>query len=239
MMNNLPSPIPYHTYYGAPINPPAIYDYVTDAAGVVMRVKTPHFYTVHRVAFGHVRGLRRWPEEGVLLSVPKIPALWLTRVLAHARRCGDGGQVSRPIEQMYHFHHLDTGWQVSVPKQLATAARVTYRGGQETSVVLDLHSHHEMGAFFSSTDDRDELGARFYGVIGRIYSAPQIKLRLGLYGEFWELPATTLFEGLGPFADVYQEEVNQVDQWSDEELERLAGSRQQADLEDDRKSYGG
>jgi PRTRC genetic system protein A len=209
---SLPSPIPYHTYFGQHLDEPAIYDYVTDQAGVVMRVRTPHFYAVHRVAFGHVRGLGRWPEEGVLLSVPKIPASWLGRVLGHARRAGSGGRVALPIEQMYHFHWFHwrpvsvggDGWRVAIPKQQASVARVMYRGGQESSVVLDLHSHHEMAAYFSRTDDGDELGARFYAVIGRIYSRPEIRLRLGLYGEFLDLPALTLFEGLGPFVDVYQ-----------------------------------
>jgi hypothetical protein len=245
----LPSPIPYHTYYGQSLPEPAIYDYVTDQAGVVMRVRTPHFYAVHRCAFGHVRGLGRWPEEaeaatpgtqaGVLLSVPKIPASWLTRVLGHALKAS--GSVAkmtlraltalRPIEAMYHFHYLPQqadgapgcGWQVRIPKQVAKADLVDYWGGNEATVALDLHSHHEMPAFFSQDkDDKDELGARFYAVIGRIYSRPEIRLRLGLYGKWVNLPATTLFEGLGPFVDVCQGEADQVDRWSDEELERLA-----------------
>lgn len=211
MTNSLPSPIPYHTYFGQPLDPPAIYDLVTDSAGVVMRVKTPHFYAVHRCAFGCVRGLRRWPEEGVLLGVPKIPAVWLGRVLAHARRCGTRGPIIvRSVEQMYHFHYLPqqadgapgVGWQVRIPRQEAEAKLVTYWGGQEATVALDLHSHHEMDAFFSrDKDDKDELGARFYAVIGRIYSRPEIRLRLGLYGVYINLSATALFEDLGPFVD--------------------------------------
>jgi PRTRC genetic system protein A len=215
-MDRLPPPIPYHIYTGQYLPEPRIYDYVTDAAGVIMRVRTPHFYAVRRVAYGHVRGLKRWPEEGVLLSVPKIPAAWLGRVLGHARRAS--GQPLRslatpriltPVEQMYHFHWRPVsvacdGWQVAIPKQQASVSRVAYRGGQESSIVLDLHSHHEMGAYFSQTDGRDELGCRFYAVIGRIYSRPEIRLRLGLYGEFVDVPATTLFEGLGSFVDCYK-----------------------------------
>lgn len=222
MNKPLPSPIPYHVYTGQPLPPPAIYDYVTDQTGVVMRVKTPHFYAVHRVAFGYVRGLGRWPEEGVRLAVPKIPAAWLGRVLGHARRAS--GQPVRslatpriltPVEQMYHFHHLPQasdgapgcGWQVRIPRQVAGVRELTYWGGNEATVALDLHSHHEMAAFFSQDkDDRDELGARFYAVIGRIYSRPEIRLRLGLYGEWLDLPATALFEGLGLFEDKYQAE---------------------------------
>lgn len=139
----------------------------------------------------------------VQLHVPKIPTRWLAAVLEHARRCGQGGVVARPIEQMYHFHHLNgDGWQVSVPAQKASAGRVSYWGGNVASVVLDLHSHHEMGAFFSSTDNGDELGCRLYAVIGCIYSRPELRLRLGLYGSFAEVDLLAVFEGLGPFEGV-------------------------------------
>ena len=172
---------------------------------------TPHFYASLNVAeAANVAGLARWPEQGVLLRVPKIPVKWLVAALEHARRCGGRqangkGVIYRPIEQMYHFHYFSAaegwppGWRVSVPKQQASAGRVSYRGGSEPTIVLDLHSHHEMDAYFSSTDNRDEQGCRFYAVIGCIYSRPEIRLRLGLFGDFIELEPALLFEGLGPF----------------------------------------
>lgn len=143
-----------------------------------------------------------WTFE-TYLKVPKIPASWLRAVLDHARRAGSSDLVSGAVEQMYHFHYLDTGWRVSVPKQEASAGRVSYRGGGEASVGLDLHSHHEMDAYFSSTDDRDEQGARFYAVIGKIFTAPEIVLRLGLYGDWLDLDPLFLFDGLGPFREGY------------------------------------
>lgn len=141
----------------------------------------------------------------MLLRVPRIPAKWLYAVLEHAQKAGSGergaGKVMRPIEQMYQFHWVGGGWRVAVPRQRAGVGHVIYQVGQDANVVLELHSHHEMRAFFSGVDNRDEQGCRFYAVIGRIYSRPEIRLRLGVYGDFVDLPAAALFEGLGPFED--------------------------------------
>lgn len=201
---SLPRPIKYHVA-GDELGVPAIpYDYVMDKLGVIKRVSNIHFLAHLRVADGHVAGLPLL-SEGLSLRVPKIPARWLYRVLDHAAQAGNGVAVLRPIEQMYHFHFIDGQWRVSIPKQDASAARVSYRGGHQATVVLDLHSHHNMSAYFSRTDDEDEQGCRFYAVIGRIYSRPEIRLRLGLYGDFVDLEATELFDGLGPFVEALSE----------------------------------
>lgn len=208
-MKTLPSPIAYHVYQGQELPEPCPYDYVLDRWGVVKRAMTPFYEARVRVAEGRVAGLSTVYGVGdfagdaaIRLTVPKIPARWLEQVLRHAQRAGDERDIIlRPVEQMYHFHWLDGEWQVSVPKQEASGSRVRYRGGNERSIVLDLHSHHRLGAFFSPTDDRDEQGCRFYAVIGRIYRRPEIRLRLGLFGDFIELSALDLFEGLGPFME--------------------------------------
>lgn len=199
---SLPNPIKYHVYTGQPLPDPWPYDYVLCRQGVVKRLQTRHFFANILVAAGQVAGLAEYPVNLAVLDidVPRIPATWLTRVLEDARQAGSNGLVARPIEQMYHFHWKEGKWQVSRPKQNASAGQVSYKGGFESSIVLDLHSHHDMGAFFSGTDNRDEQGCRFYAVIGRIYTRPEIRLRVGIYGDWLELDPLDLFEGLGPFA---------------------------------------
>jgi PRTRC genetic system protein A len=196
-MANLPSPISYHIHTGGALPPAWPYAYVLAANGLYKLVDHPHFYASLRLARARVAGLCRWPEEGVRLRVPRIPERWLWAVWEHARKAGG----LRSIEQMYQFHRVDGGWRVAVPRQRAGAGHVVYEVGQDANVVLELHSHHEMRAFFSGIDNRDEQAARFYAVIGRIYSRPEIRLRLGVYGDFVELPAGCLFEGLGPFEE--------------------------------------
>lgn len=188
----LPALIDHHIYTGQSLPEPWPYDYVLDGGGLLKRASTPHWSARVRVAAARVAGLPLL-GEAFSLTVPRIPARLLGRVIDHARRAGPPGQLT-PIEQMYHFHWLDGAWQVAIPRQQATAGRVSYRGGSEATVALDLHSHHQMAAYFSGTDNADEQGCRLYAVIGRICTTPQIALRVGIHGDFMTLPPATLFE---------------------------------------------
>jgi hypothetical protein len=51
-----------------------------------------------------------------------------------------------------------------------------------------------MAPFFSQTDNRDEQGFRLYAVIGRVKTKPQLCVRVGVYGDYWSIPAATVFE---------------------------------------------
>lgn len=193
-MNPLPNPIHYHIYHpGAPLPPARPYAYILAGQGVIKAADTPHFRAALLVSNGtRVAGLPDYPT-GLITHLPKIPYGWLRAVLEHARRAGAGQGILAPVEQMYHFHWLGE-WRVSVPRQWASAGRVVYRGGMQANIVLEMHSHHEMAAYFSDMDDRDEQGCRLYGVLGRIYSRPELRLRLGIYGDFMEVEPGEWFE---------------------------------------------
>ena len=52
---------------------------------------------------------------------------------------------------------------------------------------------------FSATDDGDEQGFRVYGVVGRLDTpAPEVALRLGIYGHFAPLHWSQVFDGPHP-----------------------------------------
>lgn len=109
---------------------------------------------------------------------------------------------------MYHFRFSsEQGWSVTRPEQAQSWSRVGY-SYDPAGVVVDLHSHHTMPAFFSPTDDGDERGGRFYAVMGHLDQAhPQLILRLGLYGHWlYNVPGLALFDDLGPFVDTYVDE---------------------------------
>jgi PRTRC genetic system protein A len=97
------------------------------------------------------------------------------------------------------------------PDQEAGAASIRYdAGGDQDGVICDLHSHHTMHAFFSATDDCDEGGFRFYAVVGQVLARPEIRLRLGMYGDFVSLPMTALFTSAGPFVDLCGQDDTEV-----------------------------
>ncbi len=54
--------------------------------------------------------------------------------------------------------------------------------------------HGNMDAFWSETDDMDERNGRLYAVVGKVDDPkPEIRLRVGVYGNWMSLPVTALF----------------------------------------------
>lgn len=154
-----------------------------------------------------------WAAPGLVALLPhvridgvsRIPAKALDHILQHAQLCSDGRAIARPIEQQYFItYRADRPWQpirVSVPKQTATAGHIAYEATTPGRLLVDVHSHHEMAAYWSATDNRDDTGLSISAVIGRIYTRPEIALRLNVYGHHWRIPVDLVFDGLGPFVE--------------------------------------
>jgi PRTRC genetic system protein A len=130
-------------------------------------------------------------EPFVRIDVPLLDAATLAALLAVAReaRTEDG----TPLEALFYPHYEPRqAWQLIIPPQERSLTRVRpLEDGMQayTQAWWEIHSHHHMSAFFSGTDDMDEQGFRIYGVVGRIFRRPEIRLRVGIYGHFWEFPA--------------------------------------------------
>jgi PRTRC genetic system protein A len=199
--------VEYHVYRGVerPISARA-YDYILAGNGLFKRAHSRYVQARIPLVTVRVAGLpdlepaielNIWPGRG--------PGRLLYPILADARKHAQNGH-----EQMYHVRLIRTPdglrWRVMVPGQRAGAGRIEYQVGDEANIVCDLHSHHRLGAFFSGTDDRDEVGFRFYAVVGRVLDRPEISLRLGMYGDFCYLPIVALFTNPGPFADRFHDD---------------------------------
>lgn len=75
------------------------------------------------------------------------------------------------------------------------------------NIVLEIHSHASMRAFFSPQDNADEQGFRIYCVIGKLSELPQVRLRLGIYGYHQEVSWSQVFAGsLSGVIDLSQKE---------------------------------
>ncbi len=197
--------IPLYLYLGYPIERPEhLYDYLMAAQGIIKRVETRYvsadalLVPIQEKLTG--LRLRKYPVGPLRLKVPRIPERLLQEALADARRNLD-------LEHMYHFRIGEKGWQVTRPQQEQSLSRVGYLDRNQAGIALELHSHHRMPAYFSPTDDGDEQGGRFYAVMGRLDRPnPELTLRLGMYGPWLpNVPALSLFEGLGPFVEVYDD----------------------------------
>ncbi len=95
-----------------------------------------------------------------------------------------------------------------VPEQGVSAARVCYTPPAlpvGTTVVLALHSHHRLPAYFSAVDDGDERGLALYAVVGRLDTArPEVAIRAGAYGAWLPVRWEEVFDGdRGGFRDTH------------------------------------
>ncbi|MFZ1398948.1 MAG: Mov34/MPN/PAD-1 family protein [Candidatus Promineifilaceae bacterium] len=206
MLDNL---VTYHIHkqYPLPANDALAYQYVLAGNGVFVRAKTRFFKALLPITACTVRGLPPLRAQFQLL-VPRIPARLLDAILADARsaRRSGGGQPDNGLnEVLYQFHHHGRAVQVKKPAQQTTPISVTTTVADAASIICDLHSHGNMRAFFSQTDNADEQGARLYAVIGRLDSEPEMRLRVGVYGYWLALPLTAVFTNNGSFKDLYQE----------------------------------
>lgn len=197
--------VTYHVYRQEPLpaNDALAYQYVMAGNGIFVRAETHFFDVLLPVVRCTVRGLMPLPPD-FRLKVSQIPTSLLGSVLADARR------ARRPDdglnEVLYQFHHHGRTVQVKKPPQQVTAVSVTTVGGSEPTILCDLHSHGNMHAFFSRTDDADEQGTQLYAVIGKLDTEPEIRLRVGVYGYWLPLSVTAVFTSSGPFQDLYLKE---------------------------------
>lgn len=202
MFTNL---VTYHIHHCPllPVNDALAYQYVLAGNGIFIRVETRFFEAILPIAPCTVRGLAPL-QYHFQIKVPRIPACLLDTVLTDARRARrtDGGLN----EVLYQFHHHGQAVQVKKPPQQTTATSVLATSMDDAAVICDLHSHGNMRAFFSRTDDDDEQATKAYVVIGKLDTEPEIRLRVGVYGYWHPLPVTAVFTGTGSFKDLYLKE---------------------------------
>lgn len=198
--------IPMYLYQGQPIpRPIRLYDYLLARQGIVKRLETQYVSADQLLVpiDTPLTGLRLadYSPQPVRFKLPRIPGHLLREALADARQNID-------LEFMYQFRFDATThrWTVTRPEQDQSRAHVGY-SFDPAGIVVDLHSHNRMPAFFSPTDDRDELGGRFYAVMGHLeQEPPELILRLGFYGHWlYNVPALAIFEDIEPFEEIYLE----------------------------------
>jgi PRTRC genetic system protein A len=167
---------------------PGLYEYVIGANGIFVRAERPGLQALIWVASTAkpVRGLAE-VKPYVRLD-HRVRAQMLARMFEMAYRA-NGCEIL--------FYLSGNPWRVNVPEQVQRLASVRpvdpFAGGADT--LLEIHSHHNMGAFFSGTDDKDESsGFRLFAVMGRLNSQPTILARVGIYGHFGLIPAEMIFE---------------------------------------------
>ncbi len=179
------------------------YEYITASNGIFLRAENRFMVAIIPVVQappGTVRGLHPLTAK-ITLKVPRIPASLLQDILADARLMQFNGQLN---EVLYRFHHNGQTINVDRPSQDTSPTSVEAIGDGGADVILEIHSHGNMRAFWSNTDNQDEKGFRVYGVIGKLDSdEPEIRLRVGIYGYHYPIGQNVIFSDTNnsPFKD--------------------------------------
>ena len=162
------------------------YDYILGAGGVYVQSRSANLTARVLVAYASVRGLAPISEKVELAHGP-IPAGLF--------ELGMRWFLDDPDTERFFAVRWDgSSYRLVVPPQKGSATSLEY--APPTGVVAEFHSHGTSRAFFSHTDDADEMGFRIYGVVGRLDDPePELRLRVGVYGHFAPVEWSRVFDG--------------------------------------------
>ena len=166
-------------------------------------------FFIHQVST-KIPGLESNFEEGWELNVPLIPSSLLKQAVSFFKSIYSKHKSEVHIQFFYDLENEE--YFINCPKQKVSRASVTYINDKELEtpnyiLVLDMHSHGGMGAFFSATDDADEKDDRFFAVVGNITRHyPEIKLRLSVGGKKIEIDIEDIFDLQNEWNEVFPKE---------------------------------
>lgn len=144
-----------------------------------------------------IAGLDTELQEGIELSIPPIPGALLATTVEFFRAVYQQKSEAEAFLQFFYDRENEE-YFIHCPIQLVSGAMVRFKRDPEMEaqhmLVMDIHSHNSMPAFFSTIDDADEQEDRLYGVIGCVQQRiPQMEFRMGCAGRFVELDGRSLF----------------------------------------------
>ncbi len=114
--------------------------------------------------------------------------------LALYRQIEDCALAQSPAEwaALVHWEPLESQYQLTIPETIeCSGTHIRYRTDQIRSeyLVLNLHTHGTLPAYFSTTDDAsDQLGVYFACVLGRCHSRETLECRSRIVVDGFHYP---------------------------------------------------
>lgn len=138
----------------------------------------------------------------------KVPMKYLEQIVQFFKafmKMNPGSTATYASQHSYEaMAHIvwnpDTGYRVAIPTQVVSGAHVSYEWDHlepNDVVLVDIHSHNSMGAFFSGTDNGDDVSKlQFSGVIGQLDKPTYAtKWRFNdTKSKYEDIPLTEIFE---------------------------------------------
>ena len=173
-----------------PIQAP-LYEIAIARNGVFKRAQRREMTAVIELSSFVVRIEELATERGRVELTEKIPARIFAEILAHARNSTDAANFTENLYAVYWNKKIKQYFWKEISRNRSfgsTIARDDDAAYQ--NAILEIHTHPPGCREFSGQDDRDESGKfRLFGILVDIHSAkPMIRLRVGIYDSFWEIP---------------------------------------------------
>lgn len=150
-------------------------------------------YRIEQMPYGFFDSSVDGSDVDFFLDAGKIPGKLLDEIIAFFRK---DPEKEAAAQIFYDAERKE--YRVHYPPQEAGSCSVVFRRDPELEndcvLMMDVHSHGRMQAFFSTVDDHDEKGTRLFLVIGRLDKAVQCRLRAGIAGSYREVPIADVFE---------------------------------------------
>lgn len=190
----------YHILDGTeipPLDSKRFYEYLIAGNGVFLRARKRFGEVLMPISQScDLVGLQK-VEPYLRLPYPRIGRDIVEYMLRRSLEQIGAGQKGYD-EILFYILQQDGEWVVIEPDQEQTPSSVEAKDKGQASrlgVYIEVHSHHTMRAYFSPTDDSDEKWTGVYGVLGRITTRPELRVRIAVDSYLWETcPASLVFD---------------------------------------------
>lgn len=186
------------------------YQYIFGSNGVFIEAENKWLIARIPVAECAIRGLSP-VEPQAILRYGKIPSCFFDLAL---NEC-----LKTPDKEKYLAITYNNGYHLFSPNQDNHEAKVKYETVEGT--VMDIHSHGDMQSRFSDQDCSDEQGFVLSCVIGELTKTPVVKVRMCVYGSFWNLNWRDVFEGTLTGATEEEPSDETIEEWEKDFALRL------------------
>ncbi len=179
-----------------PITAP-LYEIAIAQNGVFKRARRREMTAVIELSSFDVRIEELAIEKSHVELTEKIPAHIFTEILTHAQNSTDAAKFTENLYAVYWDEEKKQYFwkEISSSRSFgSTIARDDDAAYQ--NAILEIHTHPLGCREFSNQDDCDESGKfRLFGILVDIHGEnPAIRLRVGIYDSFWEIPVEMIAE---------------------------------------------
>jgi PRTRC genetic system protein A len=181
-----------------PLIPDCLYAYIMAGNGVFLYARRDDLEVLIPVSSVAVAGL---PHLEPFVHMPRVPAILMHHILQASKE-----NLPNEILFWFNFDSDRQDWNVVAPRQICRPSRVFPVDESDPlgiKALIDLHSHALMEPFFSRADNTDEQGFRIFAVLGKVNEKPEIGVRVGVYGNYWSITASMIFELPEEIRDAY------------------------------------